>query len=609
VTILSARELVDERRLPARVTVCYYDELSYQVDSEELAELSRRLAEESWRGAEDTPALCHRGVWLPEVLAIARGIVCRLELAEPLGAVREVFERCEPARVVLLSGASVPERMARLLAERDGVRLDVAMPRFVRARLYAAAQRTLPVREERLRVRDFLNHPRERPPEFAGGRPRILFVTCRPRHHFVVDPLVAAVRAAGAEACVLATPSADPELRAKLEALRQAGVTVAGLADYLPGGEAQALLDERGPALDAACRGLTGGPDWAGRLQWRGLGLEPLTRPFLRDSMRWSLSGALLFQEAAFRALDSIRPAAVVITSNRRHAERAMALAAQPAQIPCVVFSGSSLVPRDRTRLFDIGDRMLVMGRHLKERLVAEQGASPARITVVGDPRSNLARLVPPRELREAVVRDLGLAPGRPLFVLVSKYVSLLFSIHEKEALYRTVFPAIRRLGNANLVVKVHPNEDLSRLREQVKEWECGEAVLTKDYDIHRLFGAADAAVMVTSMAGVEAMALGCPVVAVQAAGKDYEGGAMPPYVSEGVVERVDMADVDGLAGALERLVRDGAHRRGLVERATAFASRYVHPVDGTLGGRLLAVIEEIRAENLRNPHGLSIMR
>jgi hypothetical protein len=44
------------------------------------------------------------------------------------------------------------------------------------------------------------------------------------------------------------------------------------------------------------------------------------------------------------------------------------------------------------------------------------------------------------------------------------------------------------------------------------------------------------------------------------------------------------------------------------VERATAFASRYVHPVDGTLGGRLLAVIEEIRAENLRNPHGLSIM-
>ena len=42
----------------------------------------------------------------------------------------------------------------------------------------------------------------------------------------------------------------------------------------------------------------------------------------------------------------------------------------------------------------------------------------------------------------------------------------------------------------------------------------------------------------------------------------------MPPYVSEGVVERVDMGDLAGLAGALDRLLRDSAARAALVERA-----------------------------------------
>ena len=159
---------------------------------------------------------------------------------------------------------------------------------------------------------------------------------------------------------------------------------------------------------------------------------------------------------------------------------------------------------------------------------------------MVGDPRSNAARLVPTAQLREEVRRDFSLTPGRPLVIFVSKYVSLVFSAEEREAFYRTMVAAARQLGDVDFIVKVHPNEDLERLREQVGEWGWPEALLTKDYDIHRLFGAADAAVMVTSMAGLEAMALGCPVVAVQTAGKDFEGEYMPPYVSAGAVRRVD---------------------------------------------------------------------
>src|SRR5207245_2417852 len=123
------------------------------------------------------------------------------------------------------------------------------------------------------------------------------------------------------------------------------------------------------------------------------------------------------------------------------------------------------------------------------------------------------------------------------------------------------------RLGDAQVVVKAHPNENLKLLRDQVAGWGWREAVLTQDADIHRLFGAADAAVMVTSMAGIEAMAMGCPVIAVQTPGKDFEGGGMPAYVSEGAVERVDMGDAKALETVLRRLVTDRSARAALVYR------------------------------------------
>jgi len=412
-----------------------------------------------------------------------------------------------------------------------------------------------------------------------------------------VDPLVTAVRAAGGEAHIVATPTTERALISHLESLGRTGMPWSYLSDFLPRRDALALVRRYRPVFGRMWRRMEHDPGFARGLDWHGLPLLELARPLLRDSVERSLLAAVLFQEAAFRAVEALRPDTVVITSNRRHAERALALAARAAGVPCLLFSGALVMGRERSRLFDVGDRMLVIGEHLKERLVAEQGVAASLISVVGDPRSNAARLVPPTELRRQVFADFGLTPGKPLLVFLSKYISLLFSSQEKEAYYRTMIGALPALGHPNVVVKVHPNENLSLLSEQVRRWGWPEAILTKEYDIHRLLAAADAAVMVTSMAGLEAMALDCPVVSVQAAGKDYEGEFMPPYVSEGVVDRVDMEDSAALAAALQRLTGDPDRRQALVERGRKFAARYVHPVDGGLGERLFAVVSEVRGE------------
>lgn len=598
VTLLTSRELVDRRELPAPVALRYFDDESFHVESTEVERLTQHLMCACWPARDYEPSLTYRGVWLPDIALIGRGIVLRLEVAEPLVAIEKVCSETRPERVVLVSGASIPERLARSVADRNGWPVEIGAPGFLWARLYAKAYAALFPREERLRVRALLRHPRQAP---AAERPqcgeRVLFVTCRPRHHYVVDPLVAALSNAGAEAHVVASSDPEPEMRMRLRALGEAGVAWSTLVDYLPSADARRLVRRHRAGFRRLWGRVERDPAFPARVAWRGVELADITRPFLRDSVRHSLLSALVSQEAAFRAIDAIHPGAVVVTSNRRHAERALARAAGARGIPCILFSGALLYSRDPSHLFDIGDRIVVIGDHLRGRLIEEGLVDPRRISAVGDPRSNAARLVPPAQLRTEVVRDFGLAPDRPLLVLVSKYASLLFSATEKEAFYRTVTGAAAVLGGPNIVVKVHPNEDEALLRRQARDWGWPGTVFTKTYDIHRLFGAADAAIMVTSMAGIEAMALGCPVVAVQTPGKDFEGQGMPPYISEGVVERVDMGDAPGLAAAVAHLLSDAEARAALVERARKFAARYVHPVDGALAERLLAVITEIRSE------------
>jgi glycosyltransferase involved in cell wall biosynthesis len=601
VTLLTARQLLGDARLPSGVSVRYYDEESYKVDSRALGDATARLVVDSWPSVDSAPELNHRGVWLPDLLTISRSIVLRMEIVEPLGILEHVFGDVGPDRVVVLSGASIPERLARLVAERRGVPCRIGAPGMVSSRVLSVALRALYPREERVRLRELTDVRREPVAvSSTSSAERVLCVTCRPRHHAVVDPLLVALRAASIEGQVVAAANPEPAFGRSLERLRASGFAAASLTNYLPSADAQVLVRRYRPVLARIWTRFERDPDLPRRLTLGGVPLFGMIRPFLRDSITRGLLSALTGQEAAFRALDSIRPTAVLITSTRRLAERALAFAAEQRGIPRVLFSGALMLGRDQYPFFDVADRMLVIGDYLKAQLVETEKIKPERISVVGDPRSNAARLVPRAQLRHVVVDRFGLDPDRPLIVFASKYVSFLFSAEEKEAYYRTVIDGLRQSDSgAQVILKVHPNENVALVREQARQWGWPDVPVTQEHDIHQLFAAADAAVMVTSMAGVEAMALGCPVIAVQMAGKDYDGGYMFPYVREGAVEHADIGDAQGFARALDRVLLDDHARAALVKRGFGFAERYIHPVDGELASRFLTVVEEIRRERM----------
>jgi glycosyltransferase involved in cell wall biosynthesis len=581
VTVLAGRDTFDRAGLPVTADLRAWEDELLRNEPEALAFLTRELIAEWWP-PRDEPGLTFDGVWLPDLLPVTKAILLRLELMDYVGIVVRALDDLKPGGVVLLTGASIVERVARALAAERGIPVRVAQ-RSPAARVLAAAGRALRRREERRALAAHVNHRRMPVSTPAASW---LFSVSHARHFLVVDPLVRALTARGRASVVLAATSENRAMLAPLGRAMGDGAAGGHLMDHLPRADVRRLVRELRPVSRRLLA----------RLRYRqpGGSLAAIVAPYACDAVTTSLATARLYVAAAFRAIDAHRPAAVVITSDRRMSERALALAARQRRIPSLLFYGGAILSRDRANLFDVGDRILVLGEHVRRGLI-EQGIEARRIVAVGDPRSNAARLVSREQLRADVCRDFGLEPSRSLIVMVSKYVSLLFSAGEKEAFYRTVHEAVAALGHASIVVKLHPNEDPDLVRRQVETWDWPDALLTKDYDIFRLFGAAAAAVMVTSMAGIEAMSMDCPVIAVQTPGKDFEGGGMPAYVSEAAVEHVDMGDAKELERALRRIVSDPAARAALVERGRRFAAPHLQPSDGPPIDRAQAIVDEIR--------------
>lgn len=602
VLLLVSRDLALPADLLASVEYWYYDEESYKVDSEGLARLTRQIASGWWSSLSGLGWLTHRDVFLPDLLPVARGLYIRYEVLDYLGIVERLLDTTKPGKVILVTGTSVPERLARLAARARTVPVEV-LTRLLPSAAYTAAQQFLFSAAEQRRIRELMKHPRLS--VSGAGESRARRVLIMASHHSQVNwalDLYRVLDSSGTVAArIVASNCQEPLIRQRIQRLSAQGVRTAWLMDFLPRDVARRLIKEFRPRVRALWRELDRRPEFRAQFAYAGGSLYPVVKPFVRDSVTHCVLHALLYLEAAFRTLEQERPDAVLVVSDRRYPERAMALAARGLDVPTLFLPRATVLSRDRLNPYDIGDRILVFGSNLRDALV-RGGMDPARLRVLGDPRPAMALAEGRARLRARLCADLGLPRERGVVVVLSRYVSPVFSLHEKEQFLRTVFQALKAHPDVSLVIKAHPNESLAVLKDQLEAWRLNGATVTQSYDLYRLLAAADAAIMVTSMAGLEAMAVGCPVLAVQTTGKDFEGTYWIPYVGEGAAVRIAMGDAAGLARALERVVTDPASRAAQVAAGHRFASRYLHPIEDWYVETLLEIVDEIRGARQGRP-------
>ena len=242
VTVLAGRETLDPEGLPASAARRFYEDELLRNDPEALAFLTRELMAEWWP-PRDEPGLTFDGVWLPDLMPVTKGILLRLDVVEYLGIVLRALDEVKPGGVVLLTGASIVERVARALAVERGIPVRVAR-RSPAAATLAAAGRGLRRREERRALAAHVNHRRAL---VSTPSAPILFSVSHARHFMVVDPLVRALTARGRQSVVLVATSENHAMRAPLRHAVEDGAAGGHLMDHLPRAEARGLVRELRP--------------------------------------------------------------------------------------------------------------------------------------------------------------------------------------------------------------------------------------------------------------------------------------------------------------------------------------------------------------------------
>ena len=397
-------------RLPTGVSVRYYDEESYKVDSRALGDSTARLVADSWPSAESAPELSHRGVWLPDLLTISRSIVLRMEIVEPLGILEHVIGEVGPDRVVVLSGASMPDGWRDWWPDDAACRVGRRRPgwssrAFSRPPFGGCIARGTGAAPRAHRF----------PPRAVAWR-CVRHGACAVRHvpsshHAVVDPLLSPSGPRLSRASWSPRPP-EPAFGRSLERLRASGFPAAFLTDYLSSEESRAMVRRYRPVLAKTWSRLKRDPDLSRRLTIDGVPLADVVRPFLRDSITRGLLSALLGQEAAFRALDATRPTAVLITSTRRLAERALAFAAEQRGFPRPLFG--ALMLGETSIVLHVADGAVIGDIQETAGDTRRSSRSGSRSSVIHGPA---ARLVTEGRAAPCRLRQFGLDPARPVLV------------------------------------------------------------------------------------------------------------------------------------------------------------------------------------------------
>lgn len=277
-------------------------------------------------------------------------------------------------------------------------------------------------------------------------------------------------------------------------------------------------------------------------------------------------------------------------------------LAAAPVVIASIRDRGPYLTPmqaRVQRQVCRVATRVLVNADSVKEWLL-HQGYDPTRIVVIPN-GVDLTRFNTPVD-RDAIRRELGLAPGTPLATVVSRLNELkgLEQFLEAAALLAPRFPALRfvMVGEA----KLGDREYLARLTRLAASLGIADRVffIGLRSDVPALLASTTISVMPSlnealSNVLLESMAAGAPTVATRVGGTPeamvdgVTGLLVPPADPAAMAEAVAhlLTDPDR-AAALGRAARQAVEDRFSVERMVEATERlYVNLLSETRARRI----------------------
>lgn len=295
--------------------------------------------------------------------------------------------------------------------------------------------------------------------------------------------------------------------------------------------------------------------------------------------------------------LRAVRPGLLVLYAESSGWGRAALAAAEAAGVPSVALQHGILYPTyfSYVHAADEGEcprptRTAVFGTAARDFLVARGGYDAESLVLTGSPKFDGLLAAAARWDRAALRQRLGLKEGERLVVLASRFRGIRSTHQAVGSAFAALVRAVEARPGTRLLVKPHPAEPAAPYEAVLREVGAGRVrVLPPASDLFELLCACDLLVTVESLAAVEALALGRPVLVLN----------MPTNLAELVEAGAALGVAEGQdpGPSLAAALQDEAVREGL----RAARDAYVTAVAGGLDGRATARIVELLRRTARS--------
>jgi len=277
-----------------------------------------------------------------------------------------------------------------------------------------------------------------------------------------------------------------------------------------------------------------------------------------------------------------------------RELEKTLVLTARGISVPTLVvqhgilaeFNGHSTIFANKIAVW--GDYAVKWYRQFEN--------DPTKITVTGNPvfDETFHYLSAQRDYEDKREK-LGLVKRKYLATLFTPGIDMLrlssFATDDiTETLIKNVLKAVKSMGDINLIVKLHPNEDEVMFKKLITPENRGFATVIGNIDnLDELVAASDVVITLDSTVGLMAVAANKPILAINF-GKRHQ---LVPYAEGNVA--IDVRRQDQMTGAIEKALHDEDTKKIMSNARQGFLNNFLYKQDGQSTTRVLQLIEELK--------------
>jgi UDP-N-acetylglucosamine 2-epimerase len=226
----------------------------------------------------------------------------------------------------------------------------------------------------------------------------------------------------------------------------------------------------------------------------------------------------------------------------------------------------------------------------IAKELFVSEGINPEHIVVTGNPKFDQLFYVKGSDCKSKVCQRYGIPEDRDIILLLTGYFveSGQWTPGQREQFIMAVCQATSKLPRAKLIIKLHPAVEREADYQEIVRELAEPPVICQDVPLWELIHACSLAITVMSGAGLEAMAVGKPLMIVNL----FEDDTPFDEATGAVVVRKE----GDLLPALQAILYQGLSK-GRKEAASEFVYQNAYLQDGKAAKRIADLIVQMAAE------------